>query len=253
MSKDSSHSSLRKRPVRKAKEKATFEIRKYFKPKSLQIVPEDAEILNTKQPMKDKNNNSGTKTKRNFNQLYQKQSKHDEKESISEAHPKRAKPNSWKPESDGTKLTLKKIASKQLEFSSKSHRSKDSSTSSLSELVNVLDSPVVSKSVIVLDSSIASNESEYGFDALQTDDPTDEEIDVELTDTKKPYWSLYNNRIAIVIDQTKVRTKVIDKLFDSGPETVNSLEIFPMNTPISRRRSTAVWNTPPRYSMLPKY
>lgn len=117
----------------------------------------------------------------------------------------------------------------------------------------VLDSPVVSSNLVVLDSSIVSNETEYGFDALQTDDPTDDEDDVEIAETRKPYWSLYKNRIAIVVDQTKVKAKVIDKLFGSGPETVDSLEIFPFHKPTPRRRSTAFWNTPPRYSMLPKY
>lgn len=117
----------------------------------------------------------------------------------------------------------------------------------------VLDSPVKLKSSLVVDSSFASNESVYGFDALQTDDPTDEEFDGELADKRKPYWSLYKNRIAIVIDQEKVKTNMIDALFDSGPQVVNSMEVFPFKTPVSRRRSTAIWNTPPRYSMLPKY
>lgn len=109
------------------------------------------------------------------------------------------------------------------------------------------------KSSLVVDSSFASNESVYGFDALQTDDPTDEDFDGESTNKRKPYWSLYKNRIAIVIDQEKIKTDVIDSLFDSGPQVVNSMEIFPFKTPVSRRRSTAIWNTPPRYSMLPKY
>lgn len=131
------------------------------------------------------------------------------------------------------------------------NQSNGSKVSSSPEVI--LSSRVISKDLIILDSSISSNESTYDFDALQTDDPTDEEIDVELTDTKKPYWSLYKNRIAIVIDQTDVKTKVVDKLFGSGPETIISTEIFPSIAPIRRRRSTAVWNTPLRYSVLPKY
>lgn len=142
---------------------------------------------------------------------------------------------------------------KQLSLESK-HDEKKKSKDSLSDDMIVLDSPMASKnSIIVLDSSIASNSSVFGFDALQTDDSTDEEIDVSVCESRQPYWSLYNNRIAIVIDQTKVKTKVIDKLFGSGPETVLSEKIFPFKTPIRRRRSTAFWNTPPRYSILPKY
>lgn len=89
----------------------------------------------------------------------------------------------------------------------------------------------------------------YDFDALHTDDSTDYEEDVP----KRQYWSLYKNRIAIVTDQSDIRTNVIDIFFGSKVEQVRSTEIFPNTKLVQRRRSTAVWNTPPRYSTLPKY
>lgn len=113
------------------------------------------------------------------------------------------------------------------------------------DIPNSVDSPMS------VDRSIASSaqESEYGFDALHTDDQTDH----EESQFYAPYWSLYTNRRSIVVDQTNINWKVVDTLFDVKPLTVNSQEIFTKSSPIQRRRSTAVWNTPPRYSMLPKY
>lgn len=125
-----------------------------------------------------------------------------------------------------------------------------SSTSS-DDVVIVLDSSNDTSSGVLVDSSVTSTstQTEYGFDALQTDDETDVDEDVD----RHPYWSLYRNRFPIVKDQTIVNSNVIDKFFGCKHETVDSRTIFPLSVNIPRRRSTANWNTPPRYSTLPKY
>lgn len=89
----------------------------------------------------------------------------------------------------------------------------------------------------------------HGFDALHTDDSTDNEDE----QTAMPYWTTKKNRLAIVIEQTNVNSKITDAFFDSKSQTVNSQEIFKLSAPIKRRRSTSIWNTPPRYSLLSKY
>lgn len=110
-------------------------------------------------------------------------------------------------------------------------------------------------STIVVNSTMGSvhEQSSFGFDDLHTDDPTDDSMCVDDDTFHRPYWSLYDNRIAIVIDQCKVSDKVIDTLFGAKEENVDLQDIFPGSKPLKRHRSTAVWNTPLRYSMLPKY
>lgn len=89
----------------------------------------------------------------------------------------------------------------------------------------------------------------YNFDALQTDDETDEEDNTPYA----PQWSQFKNRFGHVIDQEDIDPDVIDEFFGCRAETVDLKAIFPNIVPIARRRSTAVWNTPPHYSSLPKY
>lgn len=119
------------------------------------------------------------------------------------------------------------------------------------DIIVVLDSSNDTSSGVMVDSSVSSTstQTDFGFDALDTDDPTDVSEDEE----RDPYWSLYQNRIAIVKDQATVNFNVIDKFFSCKHETVDSRTIFPLSVAIKRRRSTAKWNTPPRYSTLPKY
>lgn len=128
-----------------------------------------------------------------------------------------------------------------------------SSASTSDNIVVVLDSSIDSNNSLLVDSSVASSvldqSKRYDFDALQTDDPTEADED----ESHAPYWSLYRNRIAIVTDQVEVDLKTIDEFFGCKFENVNSRDIFPTMVQIERRRSTALWNTPPRYSMLPKY
>lgn len=110
--------------------------------------------------------------------------------------------------------------------------------------------PIAQSTPMRVDQSIQTITPKFKhFDSLHSDDPTDYEDDW----FNVPYWSLYRNRISIVVDQTTVNPKIVDTLFNSKPQTVQSNEIFKYTSPIVRRRSTAVWNTPPRYSMLPKY
>lgn len=126
-----------------------------------------------------------------------------------------------------------------------------SSSSPSNDIIIVLDSSVDSTGTLVVDSSVADsthNGTGYSFDALRTDDETD------LDETSNaPYWSLARNRKALVTDQEMINSEIVDKFFGSKAQTVNSRDIFPNSVPIQRRRSTAVWNTPPRYSILPKY
>lgn len=128
-----------------------------------------------------------------------------------------------------------------------------SSTSTSDNIIVVLDTSIDSNNSVLVDSSVSSSVNGrskiYNFDMLHTDDPTDSDED----DRNAPYWSLYRNRIAIVTDQTAVKLSTIDEFFGCKFENVDSRDIFPTMVQIKRRRSTAVWSTPPRYSMLPKY
>lgn len=89
----------------------------------------------------------------------------------------------------------------------------------------------------------------FNFDALQTDDETDEEDNIPYA----PQWSKSKNRSDQVIDQEQIDPNIIDRFFGCRAESVDLMAIFPASAPIVRRRSTAVWKTPPRYSTLPKY
>lgn len=113
----------------------------------------------------------------------------------------------------------------------------------------LLDSSSDTTSGVSVNGSSTSTQTEHGFEALNTDDSTDLDEDEMVS----PYWSLSQNRVAIVTDQAKVGTNIIDNFFGCKAETVASVKIFPTSEPVQRRRSTAMWNTPPRYSMLPKY
>lgn len=136
-----------------------------------------------------------------------------------------------------------------------------SSTSSSSTSHSTHSTASSDSAVVILDRSIDSNLSmngdsirsnraaDYNFDALNTDDDTD----TEENTPHAPEWSKFANRNGIAINQTRVNTKVIDKFFGCRAESVDCNAIFPNSVPIRRRRSTAVWNTPPRYSTLPKY
>lgn len=201
---------------------------------------------------KDKNNNKRQNSKRNFTELSVEQNETDEKETARDT--KRKKDTSTHSKSSETVNETHAPQSSKVEIVTKTDSSATDrvtrlpSTSS-SDLEITLDTSAASDSVILVDSSAAVNETN-AFDALDTEDPTESEGDGQFN---RPYWSLSTTRKSIVIDQIAVQMKIVDTFFGSKVESPRSIDIFPASKPIARRRSTAVWNTPPRYSMLPKY
>lgn len=100
----------------------------------------------------------------------------------------------------------------------------------------------------------AKKKNPYNFDMLESDDSTDEESKPSSKRPPPPSWSLSQIRKPYINAQVKTSTKVIDKFFSVTPLEVDLREIFPkIDEKHLRRNSSAVWNSPPRYSMLPKY
>lgn len=97
----------------------------------------------------------------------------------------------------------------------------------------------------------------YSFGMIETDDSTDEEDDVEQRPDKRPpppAWSLPANRNETILRQSNIPTNIIDKMFGPAMD-VDLQEIFPNISKklLTRRDSSFVWHTPPRYSVMPKY
>ncbi|XP_055313027.1 inner centromere protein-like [Sitodiplosis mosellana] len=94
----------------------------------------------------------------------------------------------------------------------------------------------------------------YNFDMLDSGDSTDDEGKTSSKRPTPPSWSTSHNRYAFVMAQARVSTKITDKFFSVAPHEVDLREIFPsIDEKYLRRNSSAVWNSPPRYSLLPKY
>lgn len=94
----------------------------------------------------------------------------------------------------------------------------------------------------------------YNFDMLESGDSTDDEGKASNKRPMPPSWSTSHNRYAFVMAQARVSTKITDKFFSVAPHEVDLREIFPkIDEKYLRRNSSAVWNSPPRYSLLPKY
>ncbi|XP_037042711.1 nucleolar and coiled-body phosphoprotein 1 [Bradysia coprophila] len=95
------------------------------------------------------------------------------------------------------------------------------------------------------------------FDMLETDDSTDDEDTVSKNRPNRPpppAWSLRANSKREIILQAGVSVNTIDKLFSCKPTTPDLAAIFPqIEEKHLQRNSSAFWNTPPRYSELPKY
>lgn len=94
----------------------------------------------------------------------------------------------------------------------------------------------------------------YNFDMLDSGDSTD----CEEKDSRKrppaPEWSLKENRLPLIVQEATVDQNIVDEFFSVEPRVVDLREIFPkIDDRYLRRNSSAVWNTPPRYSMMPKY
>ena len=61
-------------------------------------------------------------------------------------------------------------------------------------------------------------------------------------------------RTKLIYMQSYSNSNTLDALFSSHPINVNLKEIFPtIDARKLIRNSSAVWNTPPRYSQMPKY
>lgn len=94
------------------------------------------------------------------------------------------------------------------------------------------------------------------FDCLHTDDETDEEDEDGVDpDPLAPAWCVPATRRARLAVQTRVAAQTVDTFFQCQYELVDLQELFPAIEPmqLKRRQSSAHWNTPPRFSMLPKY
>lgn len=94
----------------------------------------------------------------------------------------------------------------------------------------------------------------YNFDMIESGDSTDDEGKESRKRPSPPAWSLSKNRLQYIIAQSNINSKAIDNFFSVEPRQVDLREIFPtIDDKHLRRNSSAVWNTPPRYSTMPKY
>lgn len=94
----------------------------------------------------------------------------------------------------------------------------------------------------------------YSFDMLGSGDSTDDENRPSSKRPPAPLWSFSHNRQLRLQEQVKVNAKKVDTFFSVAPLEVNLRDIFPqIDEKYLRRNSSAVWNSPPRYSLLPKY
>lgn len=94
----------------------------------------------------------------------------------------------------------------------------------------------------------------YNFDMLESGDSTDEEGKESRKRPPPPAWSLSRYRLPYIMAQSRIDSKAVDDFFSIKPLHVDLREIFPrIDDKYLRRNSSAVWNTPPRYSTMPKY
>lgn len=94
----------------------------------------------------------------------------------------------------------------------------------------------------------------YNFDMLESGDSTDSEEKESRRRPPPPEWSLKENRMQIIEQESRIDAKIIDSFFSVEPRDVDLSEIFPnIDEKYLRRNSSFIWHTPPRYSMMPKY
>lgn len=92
------------------------------------------------------------------------------------------------------------------------------------------------------------------FDFLESGDSTEEEGKVSNKKPPPPKWSIGSKRDEAMELQNYMDIKIIDNFFSVQPLTPDLSEIFPsIHVKYLKRNSSAVWNTPPRYSQMPKY
>ncbi|XP_044733060.1 inner centromere protein B-like [Chrysoperla carnea] len=86
---------------------------------------------------------------------------------------------------------------------------------------------------------------------INTDDETEDE---ENTKRTIPMWSKPMYRQIQLDKQFYIPRNICDTLFGSKPTSINLKDLFPEITGNRlKRRSSAIWTTPPRYSLMPKY
>lgn len=92
------------------------------------------------------------------------------------------------------------------------------------------------------------------FDYLESGDSTEEEGKVSNKKPPPPKWSCGSTKMEAMELQNYMDIKIIDNFFSVQPLTPDLSEIFPsIHVKYLKRNSSAVWNTPPRYSQMPKY
>lgn len=112
---------------------------------------------------------------------------------------------------------------------------------------------ISSDSVMILGESIPTidlsetngSRARYSFDALLTEDETEDEDDPETLENRMPppEWSLRENRMQYIIEQSQIGYNWRDKLFSINQD-VDLLAIFPqIDKRDLKRRSSANWAT----------
>ncbi|XP_044739263.1 inner centromere protein B-like [Chrysoperla carnea] len=102
------------------------------------------------------------------------------------------------------------------------------------------------------------NKAEEATVAAKTETVFDLDTDAETDDEEHPrapipVWSKQPYRILALEKQSQIPTKIISDLFGSKPTSIDLRAVFPsISENRLRRQSSAVWNTPPRYSLMPK-
>lgn len=103
---------------------------------------------------------------------------------------------------------------------------------------------------------------EFRFSMLVTDDEDDddnssddEKDNSDSVKPTRPEWSSDSNRRLGVTNQNDIENKLVDVFFGCQYEIVEMRDIFPKihAKRAKRRKSSMNWNTPPRYSILPKF
>lgn len=94
----------------------------------------------------------------------------------------------------------------------------------------------------------------HDFEALESGDSTDEEGKHSKKKPPSPNWSIPSVRYKMIMLQSTIDTKIIDNFFSVQPMSPDLRDIFPtIEAKYLKRNSSAIWNTPPRYSQMPKY
>jgi len=109
----------------------------------------------------------------------------------------------------------------------------------------VVGTPFVSETVNVPKSKDESNKNDYGLNDVSARDSSDDE---SVPKKPVPEWAKRENRRAVLELQYHIDSIERDLFFDC-PKSISLKEMFKgWNIRDKQRTSSAVWNTPPRYS-----